>query len=384
MQARNAATGRILRGEGIRRSDVVLTAVLAGLGAYLMWENVNTFDAQIRIDSHSWWMLPVFLAAVLPVLWWRRDPVAVTAVVVAVLVVHVVLFGWVARCGSGLPLAWVLAYLVGTRDVVRRSLVGLVLVQAVGTLVLVRDSAAGPSLLPVVALISVGVWGIGRVARQRAALAVELEERNEELGHLRDARAALEVTGDRARLSTELDALLDERLAQLSHTADESHGNDPETTRRQLATIEADSRRILGEMREIVGVLRGGEVALAPAPSVAHLDALLARRSHADARLVVSGDPRALPASVELSAYRIVEHLLSVLTDEPEARIDVTMRFEETALEITVTGPVGRGADVRGAVARARERVRLQQGTLSVKVNRGRARAVALMPVVAA
>jgi signal transduction histidine kinase len=321
---------------------------------------------------------------VLPILWWRRDPVAVTAVAVVVLAVHVVLFGWLARCGAGLPLTWVLAYLVGTRDVVRRSLVGLVLVQAVGTLVLVRDSAAGPSLLPVVALISVGVWGIGRVARQRAALAVELEERNEELGHLRDARAALEVTGDRARLSAELDALLDERLAHLSHTADESHGDDPETIRRQLVTIEADSRRILGEMREIVGVLRGGEVALAPAPSVAHLDALLARHSHSDARLVVSGDPRALPASVELSAYRVVEHLLSVLTDEPDARIDVTMRFEEAALEITVTGPVGRGADVRGAVARARERVRLQQGTLSVKVNRGRARAVALMPVVAA
>jgi signal transduction histidine kinase len=125
-------------------------------------------------------------------------------------------------------------------------------------------------------------------------------------------------------------------------------------------------------------------VALSPAPSVAHLDALLARRSHADARLAVSGDPRALPASVELSAYRVVEHLLGVLADEPETRIDVLMRFEDDALEITVTGPVLRGADVRGTVARARERVRLQQGSLNVKVARGRARAVAQMPFVTA
>ena len=43
-----------------------------------------------------------------------------------------------------------------------------------------------------------------------------------------------------------------------------------------------------------------------------------------------------------------------------------------------------RGADVRGAIARARERVRLQKGTLNVKVSRGRARAVAHMPVVVA
>ncbi len=370
--------------EGIRPVDVVLTLVLGALGAFVMIENVNEFGSAIRIDSHSWWMVPVFLLAVLPVLWWRRDPLVVAAAAAVVMGVHVLAFGWLARCGGGLPLTWVLAYLVGSRDELRRSAWGLLAVEVLGVAVLIRDSAAGPGLIPVVVPMTAGIWGIGRVARQRSVLAEELEARNEELGRLRDAGAALEVTGDRARLSAELDALLDARLAQLSLDADGSRGTDPETTRRQLATIEEDSRRILGEMREIVGVLRGGEVALTPAPSVAHLDALLARRSHADARLVVSGDPRALPASVELSAYRVVEHLMGVLTDEPDARIEVAMRFEDAALEITVAGQVVRGADVRGAVARARERVRLQQGTLSVKIVRGRARAVALMPVVAA
>ena len=97
---------------------------------------------------------------------------------------------------------------------------------------------------------------------------------------------------------------------------------DQLSDRLQATLSDVRSRGKLSEsdvdaaMREIVGVLRGGEVALVPAPSVAHLDALLARRSHADARLVVSGDPRALPASVELSAYRVVEHLLGVLADE--------------------------------------------------------------------
>jgi signal transduction histidine kinase len=369
------------RGDGIRPVDVVLTVVLVGLGVFLMVENITETAADIRIDSHSWWTVPVYLLAVLPVLWWRRDPLVATAAAAGLILVHVLLFGWMARCGSGLPETWVLAYLVGSRNELRRSALGLLAVQVLGAAVLIHDSAAGPTLIPVVAVMSVGIWGIGRVAHQRAAMAHELERHNEELGRLRDARATLEVSGDRARLSAELDALLDVRLEQLSHVATGAPKDDPEATRTLLATIESDSRRVLAEMRDIVGVLRGGEVALAPAPSVAHLDALLARRSHADARLTVTGDPRALPASVELSAYRVVEHLLGVLADEQDARIDVLMRFDTDALEITVTGPVLRGADVRGTVARARERVRLQDGSLSVKVARGRARAVAQMPV---
>ena len=67
----------------------------------------------------------------------------------------------------------------------------------------------------------------------------------------------------------------------------------------------------------IVGLLRGGEVALAPAPTVEHLDALLARHRSPLSRLTVSGEPRALPATVELSAYRIVEYLVGALTDQP-------------------------------------------------------------------
>jgi signal transduction histidine kinase len=370
------------RGTGVRPVDVVLTVVLAALGVYLMAENVLETHSDIRIDSHSWWTVPVYLLAVLPVLWWRRAPMVATAAAAGLMVVHVLVFGWMARCGSGLPETWVLAYLVGSRDEVRRSALGLVAVELLGAAVLAHDSAAGPSLIPVVAVLSIGIWGIGRVARQRSVMAVELEQRNEELARLRDARAALEVSGDRARLSGELDSLLDVRLEQLSQVASGAPRSDPAATQALLATIETDSRRVLAEMRDIVGVLRGGEVALSPAPSVAHLDALLARRSHADARLAVSGDPRALPASVELSAYRVVEHLLGVLADEPDTRIDVLMRFDDDALEITVTGPVVRGADVRGTVARARERVRLQHGSLSVKVARGRARAVAQMPVV--
>ena len=134
-------------------------------------------------------------------------------------------------------------------------------------------------------------------------------------------------------------------------------------------------------MREILGLLRGEEGALAPAPTVAHLDGLLARHAGADSRLTVSGDPRSLTAAVELSAYRIVEHLVNVLADQQGSRIEVSVSFEEEALEIRVNGPVKRSADVKTAVARARERAKVLGGSLDVKVSRGYANAVAQLPV---
>jgi hypothetical protein len=55
--------------------------------------------------------------------------------------------------------------------------------------------------------------------------------------------------------------------------------------------------------------------------------------------------------------------------------------FDADALDIRVSGPVDRSADLKAAVARARERARLLGGSLDVKVSRGYARAVAQLPV---
>lgn len=368
----------------VRPVDGILTSILLALGALLMIEDIRSTDWHTRVDSHSWWVLPVYLAAVVPVLFWRRGIVVAAGLTTVVMAVHVLAFGVMVRCGAGLPLAFVLGYLVGTRDEWRRTLPGLLVVEVLTAVVLVRDAAAGPGLIPVAALLTAGAWGVGGVVRQRVGLAEQLRHRNEQLRRLRDARATLDLSSDRLRMSAQLDALLDERLQHLSLAATTPTDGDAARTGALLATIEADSRRVLEQMRDIVGVLRGGEVMLAPAPSVAHLEALLSRRSRADARLAVVGDPRSLPASVELSAYRVVEHLLGVLDDEPDTRIDVGMRFAPDALEITVSGPVHRGADLRAAIARARERARLQHGTLTVKVTRGRARVCAHLPVQAA
>jgi signal transduction histidine kinase len=377
---------------GIRPLDGLLAGALTALGVWLMVEDVVFADADAAAaiargtmahgpTSHAWAMVPVFALATVPVLWWRRSPAAVTGIALAVVVVHVLLFGWVTRCGAGLPLAFVLAYLGAVALERRPAWLVLGLATLLTAAVLVRDATTGfePILLalPIVAI----VFGIGRAVRHRTALSGELTARTLEIRQLRDERVGLEVIGDRLRLSTQLDGLLQERHGQLTSAADSGRDLGPGPARALLESIESDSRATLDDMREIVGLLRGGDVALAPAPTVAHLDALLVRHTRADARLTVAGDPRSLPAMVELSAYRIVEHLVDVLADQPSAHIEVGLRFDDDALEMHVTGPVARSADVKAAVTRARERATFLGGSLDVRVSRGHADALASLPV---
>jgi hypothetical protein len=90
-----------------------------------------------------------------------------------------------------------------------------------------------------------------------------------------------------------------------------------------------------------------------------------------------------LPASLELSAYRIVEHLVAVLADGSDTPIGVRVRFAEQSLDITISGAVqrDRGADLRQAVARARERALVHAGSLDLRLSRGQARVQAHLPV---
>ncbi|WP_182376676.1 hypothetical protein [Nocardioides sp. WS12] len=363
----------------IRWGEVILVVLMVVLGTAAMVENVNASSALLpdyrhTIDAHSWLMVPVWLAACAAPLWWRRGALSMCLAVAVIVGIHVLAFGWVVRCGSGLPLSFALAFLVGYGEPRRRAAWGLVTVVGMQTLVLVKDSAAPFAVLPAAALIAAVVWGTGLLTRERSQIATQLRTRTRELRHLRDERTRLAVGDDRARLSAELDSLLDARLDQLARVADQGVASP---TRDVLALLEEESRSTLDEMRTIVGELRGTDIALSPAPTVAHIDGLLAR--HSTAPVTVQGDPRSLPAGVELSAYRIVEHLLEALESDPD--LSVVLRFDDTALEVTVSGRAGRASDVRAAVARARERALVQQGTFEAKLTRGRAHVVAHLPV---
>jgi hypothetical protein len=87
-----------------------------------------------------------------------------------------------------------------------------------------------------------------------------------------------------------------------------------------------------------------------------------------------------LPAGLELSAYRVVEHLLSATGDAPGVQVDVD--FGAEAIEVTVSGPAqGSRRRSEAALDRARERLALHHGSLVSEVAGGRTRVTAALPL---
>ena len=156
----------------VRPMDAVLAIALTALGAVLMVMNINadpgdTKDLAHSITNQSWLMLPVFLAATIPVLWRRRNVVAVALVSAVVMGTHLLAFDWVIRCGAALPLSFVLAYSVGKLADKRETYAGIAVVIAGQFLALVKDSAAGLEVLPFTVAIALAAWGIGLYVRQQ-------------------------------------------------------------------------------------------------------------------------------------------------------------------------------------------------------------------------
>jgi signal transduction histidine kinase len=364
-------------GESIGRPDIAIAVALSALGLLLMYGNATDAD----VDA-SWLALPVFLGVTIPVLWRRAAPLQAMAAVAVALAVHIALFGSVVRCGVVFPVVGVLVFTIAARFERTTALWALA-----GAVAIIFGMAAadetGFGVVSLLVPLTIVAFALGRVAFARSHMVRELKDRTQELRAARDERARLEVATDRTRLSGELDALLARRLGQLTRLADAGPAvaGDGAAATATLAEIEEASRATLNEMREIVGVLRDDDAPSSPVPTLTSLRALVLRDKGDAARLVVEGSPRVLPAGVELSAYRIVEHLLSALDDAPG--VEVGVRFGEDALEIRVAGPAGRRGDVGVALGRARERAQLHRGSLDAHTRGGRAEAIALLPVAA-
>src|SRR5580704_4424477 len=214
----------------------------------------------------------------------------------------------------------------------------------------------------------VGVFVRGR--RQAAALAA----RNAAL----QRQAEQAVTTERARIARELHDIVAHHLSVVVLQAAGARASG-QASDRTLEKIENSGRQALIEMRRLLGMLRepDEEPALTPQPGLDELPALAesVRAAGLPVRLVVDGDAAALPAAVDVSAYRIVqEALTNVLKHAGSARAEVSVGVVGDALMIEVTddGPGPEAADLAPPVPAAggrgltgmRERVALFGGEL--------------------
>ncbi|RKT04025.1 histidine kinase [Streptomyces sp. 3211.6] len=129
--------------------------------------------------------------------------------------------------------------------------------------------------------------------------------------------------------------------------------SDPAFVREALAAIEETTRRTVGELDAVLGLLRDGDPARAdamPAPTLAgDLDGLLARTRAGGTVLTVEQDPgpagdwAQLPAIASREAYRIVQEGLSNALRHGAGPVSLLIRVHTSdgsrELEITMTNP---------------------------------------------
>ncbi|WP_261718026.1 histidine kinase [Streptomyces sp. FZ201] len=144
--------------------------------------------------------------------------------------------------------------------------------------------------------------------------------------------------------------------------------SDPEFVREALAAIEETTRRTVGELDAVLGVLREDDApGKAPAPTLsADLDGLLRRTRAGGLRVTarVDTETEALPPVVSREAYRIVQEGLSNALRHGGDRVTVDLRIEvaDGCLDITLENPLGSaspcrpggGHGLRGIADRAR------------------------------
>jgi len=172
-------------GKDVRPLDYVLAAVMVALAALLGVANVNAgpdADTAHALESHSALMIPVFVAAAVPILWRRRAILPAIGVSFAVVAASVPAFGWVTRCGFALPLSFAMAYAVARFAGSRQNhLVGLAGIGALQVVTLVRDASTGglgalALSLPLAALFyGIGWWVQTRAGRTTGEAVVATE-----------------------------------------------------------------------------------------------------------------------------------------------------------------------------------------------------------------
>jgi signal transduction histidine kinase len=359
------------RGADVRWAEMAAFAFAVALSSYVV--------VLVRVQAGSVAACAAATAMTLPVAFARRAPLAAAAVLAAAAAVNELFFGHLFRCGAALPAVFFVAYLAGRFCAGR----GRALVLAGALVSVVIQCLYDPRLgAPVIALMAVvgGVFaGAGVLVRRRAGLVAELRRRTEQLREQREQTAALAVAAERARITADISSTLRERIDEIARLT-RPPGDGTDHIDASFAAIELAGRAVLDSMRNVVGTLR--DAPREPEPGLAELGALLTHATTAATRLSVEGPARPLPASIELTGYRIVEQLLTMMRDEPSAQIDVCLRFAPDFLELCTAGPPAAGRELSQLRSAVQARLALFGGTVDIDDSAGRRMARVRLPLV--
>jgi signal transduction histidine kinase len=273
----------------------------------------------------------------------------------------------------------------------RISLIAVLMVLGVPAIFGVEGLKQPVQLELVVVLTTVIAWLVGHSVRQAA---FQADARRAQA----QARAAV---NERLRIARELHDMVAHSIGIIAIQAGAGRrviDTQPAEARNALTAIEATSRETLAGLRQMLGVLRRAEPGPAdpapgpsdPAPGLADLGRLAATTLDAGVRVELRwlGPRRALPADLDLSAFRIIQEAVTNVVRHAgtgQCQVTVDCRGEDLGIEVTDDGRGGEIEDGGYGIDGMRERACLLGGQITAGPRVGGGfRVAARLPVPAA
>jgi signal transduction histidine kinase len=327
---------------GGTQRTVQFDAGLALVVAALELSDVFVFNVHRHRDALT---VGLLLVSALPLLAWRRWPFATLQVTAGATIALAALHA--PHLGLG-PIASVFAVACWSGTPAKRVAGGMLLVGVWLVPLLTADASSVPTNAGLFA----AAWILGALMRERRLTTAALQARAVELAHEREEKAALAAEMERARIAREVHDVLTHSVSVMviQAQAAQAAGSDHNRVGAALKRIEAVGQESLSELRGLLRGLRPGDASpeRTPQPSLDRLDELLAevRAAGVEVSLAREGTVCAVPASVELSAYRIVqEALTNTMRHTVSASATVVLRYlpGELSLEVLDDGPASPG-----------------------------------------
>lgn len=333
------ASGRAARlvGAARRGSRRLPPTVRDALLPALLLLNIATTSAPQGLPA----AVALTAALALPLVWRRRAPVTVFGAVAAAAFVQ-----WLTDVQLPADIALLVAlYTVAATADRRATLAAAAVAEAGALLACLRWATDGAFLTPFVAVtatvVAAAVLGLN-VRTTRAYLAA-LEERAAHLEHQQDQQARLAVAEERTRITREMHDIVTHNLSvmvALTDAARYAQHRSPDRATAAMLQISETGRQALTDMRRTLGILRTDEpdAQRHPLPGIAQLETLADQMGAAGlpTRVEVEGSHSHVPATAQLTVYRLVQEALTNTFKHTPAGTRATVRIRCSAGTVTV------------------------------------------------
>ncbi|MGC0334639.1 signal transduction histidine kinase [Streptomyces sp. SAI-170] len=280
-------------------------------------------------------------ALTLPLLWRHGAPRTMFGAVAAAAFVQ-----WLADVQLPADIALLVAlHAVAAHSGRRAALVAGAVVEGGALLACLRWATGGAFLAPFVALTAtvVATVALGTNARTTRAYLAALEERAALLERQQDQQARLAVAEERTRIAREMHDIVTHNLSvmvALTDAAVQTQHRSPDRTTTAMLQVSETGRQALTDMRRSLGILRADEpdAQRHPLPGITQLHALADRMRTAGlpTRLNVLGSHTHVPATAQLTVYRLVQEALTNTLKHTPAGTHADVRIRCSAATVTV------------------------------------------------